>query len=405
MSTTVKNMASALARTSSVRDPLLCSGSYIFFVLENIAAFDFVRDHHFTDERSRQVFDWVVQYRIMRSLFGMSPVELENTPFTAARWAELEAEAARLESPLAGDYLLDRIDTWLLESYTLPGLCEVCPGDVVLDCGAYTGNTSVYFSRKAGAGGRVFGFEPAGKSFLQLKENVSTFANITAVNSALGAECGRARFSAEDDFAAKLKASGGVEVSVTTIDAFCRAQDLQRVDFIKMDVEGAEADALWGAAGIIARNRPKMALSIYHKPEDLIELSNIVLEICPTYKFQLRHFSPNEFETVLYCYNDERSADLPVYRHGGAGRYLGQTDLLIIQKAVLPVLSKLCGDNSIRMAQLIHSHAVTLQEHAREMEALSRQNAELLVENRILKKMLAQTHAPRPSEVIQAQGM
>lgn len=71
--------------------------------------------------------------------------------------------------------------------------------------------------------------------------------------------------------------------------------------FIKMDIEGAEMEALRGAVKTIKSFRPRLAISVYHKPEDMTEIMEYLLQINPDYKFYLRHYSSCCWETVLYA--------------------------------------------------------------------------------------------------------
>jgi hypothetical protein len=74
------------------------------------------------------------------------------------------------------------------------------------------------------------------------------------------------------------------------------------VDFIKLDIEGAEAQALRGAARTLAAHRPTLALSCYHKPEDLWQLPDLIEELVPGgYQFHLRQHAFNSLELVLYA--------------------------------------------------------------------------------------------------------
>ncbi|MBR4384864.1 MAG: FkbM family methyltransferase, partial [Selenomonadaceae bacterium] len=98
-------------------------------------------------------------------------------------------------------------------------------------------------------------------------------------------------------------------VRVTTIDAYVREKNLPRVDFIKTDVEGAELDLLHGAATTIARFKPILALSAYHKWDDFFTLMNFVKSIRPDYEFALRH-SFDSFEDAPSAYSDELFAKL-----------------------------------------------------------------------------------------------
>lgn len=71
--------------------------------------------------------------------------------------------------------------------------------------------------------------------------------------------------------------------------------------FIKMDIEGAELEALHGCRDTIIKYRPKLAICVYHKPEDIIEIPSYIHEIVPEYKLYLRHHSKDLSETVLYA--------------------------------------------------------------------------------------------------------
>jgi len=68
-----------------------------------------------------------------------------------------------------------------------------------------------------------------------------------------------------------------------------------------MDIEGAELQGLKGAKNIIVKNRPKLAICIYHKPEDILEIPLYLQSIVPDYKFYIRHYSNHDIETVLYA--------------------------------------------------------------------------------------------------------
>ena len=73
------------------------------------------------------------------------------------------------------------------------------------------------------------------------------------------------------------------------LDTYVARNNLPRVDFIKLDIEGAELDMLHGAKKTITRCKPKMAISAYHKPEDLWTLANYVKSLRSDYEFEFRH--------------------------------------------------------------------------------------------------------------------
>ena len=80
-----------------------------------------------------------------------------------------------------------------------------------------------------------------------------------------------------------------------------RASERASVTFIKMDVEGAELKALYGAEKIIKANRPKLAICLYHKPEDIIEIPEYIINLGLDYSLYIRHQSFCTGETILYA--------------------------------------------------------------------------------------------------------
>ena len=279
--------------------------SRALFQLHSLKKLDEVRDLYFYEDCSRRVFDWVMQCQVISDFYGghSLPVDWDDTPFPAEVWQTLEEKARAMTSGFVnGDYILDRIDTWLLESYALKGFCEAEPGDTVLDCGTFTGNTSLYFSQKVGPGGRVYGFEPSPSTFALYAENMRELANVTPVHAAVHDSSGMLFLAGDGNAGANVLYTSGVEVPVISLDEFFRASGLKRVDFIKMDVEGAEVSALKGAKEIVRTWLPKMALSAYHRTDDLIRIPECIESIAPgRYAFRLRHFSNCLYETVLFC--------------------------------------------------------------------------------------------------------
>jgi FkbM family methyltransferase len=92
--------------------------------------------------------------------------------------------------------------------------------------------------------------------------------------------------------------NGSVEVAVTSLDETIYNF---RPDYIKMDIEGAEKEALLGAKKIIKDFSPKLAISIYHKAEDLWEIPLLIKEINPKYEFKIRCHANMCLETILYA--------------------------------------------------------------------------------------------------------
>lgn len=92
-------------------------------------------------------------------------------------------------------------------------------------------------------------------------------------------------------------------ISTTSIDEFKRKNKVDKIDFIKLDIEGAELNCLRAAVNTIYSDRPQMAISIYHGDSDLYEIPRFIKSLLydKNYKFHLGHYSPVRCETVLYA--------------------------------------------------------------------------------------------------------
>jgi hypothetical protein len=108
------------------------------------------------------------------------------------------------------------------------------------------------------------------------------------------------RFSNWGAGARAVRDESGIEIKTITIDDFVRRYSLGRVNFIKMDIEGAESHALTGASDTIRRFRPRLAISAYHSLDNSVELASKISEIERSYRLYLAHHSMHSEETVLY---------------------------------------------------------------------------------------------------------
>ena len=171
-------------------------------------------------------------------------------------------------------------------------------GSVIIDAGANIGSFSVYSSNIA-KNTKVYAFEPVKETFEVLKKNASPYANISCNNLGLGDSIEKKKIyfnkdatvgsTFEDDEIAGSHGPSDLsqEAGITTIDHFVRQNDIQRVDFIKMDTEGYERQILEGARETIRRFHPVMAMSAYHKCDDKTVLPAIVDSISPDYDHML----------------------------------------------------------------------------------------------------------------------
>jgi len=177
-------------------------------------------------------------------------------------------------------------------------------GDVVLDCGACIGEVSLLFAGLVGQSGAVHLFDPIPLHIrycaLQAAQNPN-LASVIHLNALAISDCTRTAPSEAPDLERINPGNFSLDdFSTTTIDDYASA-NLERVDFIKMDIEGAELAALSGAAKVIGRYKPTLAISGYHKPEDLWELPNKIKSLNPDYVLSFGHHSPVSWESVFYA--------------------------------------------------------------------------------------------------------
>ncbi len=217
---------------------------------------------------------------------------------SASRLVEDDAEGFELWETPQGEFWVPsgaaETMIWVVakhesDMYDPPNV-SVHPGDIVLDCGAHVG----VFARQALAAGAelVVAIEPAPRTLVALKRNMAdeiaagrvivyekgvwdkeeTMVFYSDADSALS----RVMHPHEDH---KL----GTQVPLTTIDRIVEELQLERVDFIKMDIEGAERKALAGARNTLAKRKPRLALAGYHLEDDQTKIPEIVLAARPDY--------------------------------------------------------------------------------------------------------------------------
>ena len=166
-----------------------------------------------------------------------------------------------------------------------------------LDGGAYNGDS--YRQIVAVAPVRqAWLFEPDSANYSKLVQFVreSALPGI-CVPLALADRYGFLRFSSGLGEAAHFDENGDNDIATVAIDDLLAGQP---VDFIKLDVEGAEVSALRGAARTLVKHRPVLALSCYHRADDLWVLSDLLNDLAPGYQFHLRQHACNSFDLVLY---------------------------------------------------------------------------------------------------------
>lgn len=143
---------------------------------------------------------------------------------------------------------------------------HVKPGSIVFDVGANVGFFTLLASRLAGSAGRVFAFDPLPRNLEFLREHVrlNDAVNVTVIPLAIAAGPGSARFFTGENPSQGLVASEGeIEVSMDSLDRLFGSGTVPRPDFIKMDIEGGEDNALAGAAEVLRLRGLTLLLSTH----------------------------------------------------------------------------------------------------------------------------------------------
>lgn len=150
---------------------------------------------------------------------------------------------------------------------------------------------------------KVYAFEPDPENYETCQRNKIKyhFPEVEMFPFGTWSEEQVLHFSAnpEDPGTSCVSETGEITIPVKTIDEVVAGKE--PVTFIKMDIEGSELESLKGAKNTIQRDKPKLAICIYHKPEDMTEIPLYIKSLVPEYKFYIRHHSNSYAETVLYA--------------------------------------------------------------------------------------------------------
>lgn len=164
------------------------------------------------------------------------------------------------------------------------------------DGGGFDGQTVLDFHRHCPDHGAVHYFEPSAATMATAQRRLACVPDIEFIQQGLFDHEARLRFDSSAGPASRLCEEGGDEIAVTTLDSAVQTP----VDFLKLDVEGAECSALRGAARHIREDHPALAVCVYHRQSDFWEVPQIVLSIRDDYDVYLRHYTEGVLETVMF---------------------------------------------------------------------------------------------------------
>lgn len=175
---------------------------------------------------------------------------------------------------------------------------EVAPRNigVFVDGGAFNGDTVLRAMKNGFKTDKIYFFEPDELSIKQAKENLKNIKGIKYLPYGISDKEKVLSFAAENAFGSHFTENGNKSVKCVSLDETV----IEDKAFIKLDIEGAEKDAILGAERLIKNGSP-FAICVYHKPKDIWEIPQLIQQISNNgYKLYLRHYTNNILETVLY---------------------------------------------------------------------------------------------------------
>ncbi len=290
--------------------------------------FDYLYEH-LDNEESRELLIDIAAFRIL----GYKKVKLPlNTP---KLWADLnrvdEMKGLETIDPHFMNFILNEFDLhslgypiklffstigividFIIKQYEYRGnniSIKAEEGDIVIDGGACWGDTALYFANQIGFQGKVFSFEFIPGNLQIFDRNLSLNPNLSPViekvEHPIGEKSGEQMYYT--DFGPgstvsfeRLSEKQG-EVYTKSIDDLVLEKKLSKVNFIKLDIEGAELAALKGAEKTILKYKPKIAVALYHNIEDFKTIPQYLKSLLPDYNFYLSHCTIHSEETILFA--------------------------------------------------------------------------------------------------------
>ena len=189
-----------------------------------------------------------------------------------------------------------------LKQYNIKNIFEVKNDAVVFDIGAFKGDTAYFFSKKCSNKARIYAFEPDENNYkilLKIKDKYK-------LNNVIASNILFSNSETEINFLSMDLNRPAVKMKSTTIDKFVEENNIEKIYYIKMDVEGAEKNILEGAIKTIKKFKPSLAIAIYHGGKLFMEdfynipifIKNVINE---DYEYYIRTFHPAGLETILFC--------------------------------------------------------------------------------------------------------
>ena len=185
------------------------------------------------------------------------------------------------------------------KQYFPADIFQIGKEEIFVDGGAFDGDTIDNFKQITGGCFKyIYAFEPDNYNYNKLAKKHQE-ENVKLFKVGLYKEDKITAFSSGKGGSSKITTNGDDTIKVCCLDNL-EIPD-RKVSFIKMDIEGSELDALKGMEKTICEHKPKLAICIYHKFEDLWEIPLYIKQLVPEYKIYIRNYTTYLDEIVLYA--------------------------------------------------------------------------------------------------------
>lgn len=191
--------------------------------------------------------------------------------------------------------------------------------EIFIDCGAYTGDTiEQYIIKKNGKFKKIIAFEPDRQNYNMMQCNVDRLKReyklskdsidmfCCGVGERKYSQAFKANGTMSSACLSEVNENGEGNIDIVSLDDFCSEQ----YNFLKADIESYEYNMLVGAQNSIIKNKPILAICIYHNAVDMFSIMLFIHNLIPEYKFSVRHHSDTFDETVLYAYAKCEGAEI-----------------------------------------------------------------------------------------------
>ncbi|ASJ20998.1 methyltransferase [Brachyspira hampsonii] len=276
---------------------------------ENNNSFD-IFYNMLSESYSKDLFEKIVRYRYLLSFYRDAYTNSKEKIKLSMKYGSIDIFSWGLKRFLF--YLQkykypNEIENFLLfyifglEQYNVKKIFEVGGDSVIFDIGAWKGDTAYFFSKKCNDNAKIYAFEPDINAFetLKLIKEKYKLNNVILENILFSNK------NETVDFVSMTPNTPTVKMNAVTVDEFVESHDIGKIDYLKMDVEGAEMHILEGALNTIKKFRPSLAIAVYHGGdlfmEDFYKIPVFIKEITENYEYYIRTFSPWGGETILFC--------------------------------------------------------------------------------------------------------